>query len=139
MKDKKPINRIPCLLCLLYLFIPNSFAENKSYHAEINQDGVQVIKITAGNYFFKPKHIVVKLNIPVELQINKESGLVPHDITMDESTAGMKFSETLNTEVNTILFTPTRAGRFSFYCDGQLLFFQSHRDKGMEGTILVVE
>jgi hypothetical protein len=34
-----------------------------------------------------------------------------------------------------IRFTPTQRGLFTFYCDKKLLFFKSHRDKGMEGLL----
>jgi hypothetical protein len=32
-----------------------------------------------------------------------------------------------------VRFTRTQRGLFKFYCDKKLLFFKSHRDKGMEG------
>jgi len=36
-----------------------------------------------------------------------------------------------------VRFTPTKAGVFAFYCDKKLLFFKSHREKGMEGVLKV--
>jgi hypothetical protein len=33
----------------------------------------------------------------------------------------------------------TREGIYPFYCSRKLLFFESHREKGMEGTLEVVE
>ena len=33
----------------------------------------------AGSYFFKPNHIIVKANVPVELTADRESGITPHD------------------------------------------------------------
>jgi plastocyanin len=39
----------------------------------------------------------------------------------------------------TVRFTPTHPGTFVFYCDKKLLFFKSHREKGMEGRLEVRE
>jgi plastocyanin len=38
-----------------------------------------------------------------------------------------------------IKFTPKKAGSYPFYCSKKLLFFESHKDKGMKGTLEVVE
>jgi plastocyanin len=38
-----------------------------------------------------------------------------------------------------IKFTPTKVGLYPVYCDKKLLFFKSHRERGMEGVIEVVE
>ena len=34
-----------------------------------------------------------------------------------------------------VRFTPTQRGLFTFYCDKKLIFFKSHREKGMEGLL----
>lgn len=36
-------------------------------------------------------------------------------------------------------FTTTKPGKYPFYCDKKLLFMDSHREKGMEGILEVVE
>jgi len=33
---------------------------------------------------------------------------------------------------------PLSAGRYTFFCANKLMFMKSHREKGMEGTLLVV-
>jgi plastocyanin len=38
-----------------------------------------------------------------------------------------------------IKFTPTKIGKYAMYCDKKLLWFKSHRERGMEGVIEVVE
>ncbi len=138
--NKKYYKRlILCLISTSFMTIPVSYSEETVYKANINQDGVQVIEITGGGYFFKPEYIIVKANIPVELIVKKESGYTPHDITMNAIDAGIEFEESLDTEPKTIKFTPTVKGKFPFYCNGQLLFFESHREKEMEGIIEVIE
>jgi plastocyanin domain-containing protein len=104
----------------------------------IDKDGVQRVEIVGGSYFFKPNHIVVKVNVPVELQIRKESGLTPHDIAANSPEAGIVFKEELSTTPKVIKFTPTKTGSYPFYCDKKLLFFESHRERGMKGVIEVV-
>jgi plastocyanin len=47
--------------------------------------------------------------------------------------------EQISTEPKIIKFTPTKTGKFPFYCDKKLLFFKSHRERGMEGIIEVTE
>jgi len=79
------------------------------------------------------------VNIPVELKVRKEPGIIPHNIVMKSPEAGMDFKVSLDTDPKIIRFTPTKVGIFPFYCDKKLLFFESHRDKGMEGVIEVVQ
>ncbi len=109
------------------------------YKATIDGDGVQRVEILGGGYFFKPDYIIVKVNVPVELKVRKESGIVPHNIVLHAPEAGIEFEESLSEEPKVVRFTPTKAGKYSFYCGKKLLFFASHREKGMEGTLEVIE
>jgi len=136
------------LLMLAALLMPLSFhaladaetAEDvERTYAAIGDDGVQRAVITGGDYYFKPKWIVLKLNVPAELTAEKEPGFVPHNILMDSPEAGMAFDVDLKKEGKAITFTPTKKGTYLFYCTRKLLFFKSHREKGMEGVIEVVE
>jgi len=113
--------------------------EEKVYRAVVDNDGVQRVEVAAGSYFFNPNHIIVRLNLPVELLVRRESGMVPHDIVMTSPEAGMDFKESLETKPKGIRFTPTSIGRYPFYCDKKLLFFKSHRKEGMAGVVEVVE
>jgi plastocyanin domain-containing protein len=113
--------------------------EEKTFTAVTSKDGVQHVDIVGGSYFFDPNHIIVRVNVPVELKVRKDPGITPHDIVMKSPEAGMEFKESLDTDPKTIRFTPTEAGTYPFYCDKKLLFFESHRDKGMKGVIEVVQ
>jgi plastocyanin domain-containing protein len=79
------------------------------------------------------------VNVPVEMRISKEAGVVPHNIVINAPDAGIDFNETLGKEPKVIKFTPKKVGKYLFSCDKKLLFFKSHKDKGMEGVIEVVE
>ena len=126
------------IAAVLIAFCSALSAEETKTTATIDKDGVQKLDIIGGSYFFKPNHIVVKVNIPVELKVSKESGLIPHDIVADSPEAGIKFQEELSETPKTIKFTPTKVGTYPFYCSKKVFFFKSHREKGMEGVIEVV-
>lgn len=108
------------------------------YQATTGPDGVQHVEIKGGSYFFKPDHVVVKVNVPVELTVSIEKGLIPHTLVIDAPGAGVSVDEKLSSEPKSIRFTPTAAGKFPFYCKNKFLFFKSHREKGMEGVLEVV-
>lgn len=112
-------------------------AEKKEFVAPIGSDGIQRVEILGGSYFFDPNFIVVKVNVPVKMTFRKESGMTPHNIVLSAPEAGININMELTTEPQTVRFTPTRTGVFTFYCSKKLLFFDSHQDKGMVGTLEV--
>jgi len=114
-------------------------AERQEFVASVDKDGIQRVEMVGGSYFFRPNYVILKVNVPVELKISKEAGLIPHDIVIHAPEAGMEIKAELSTEPQIIKFTPTKTGKYPFYCDKKLLFFESHREKGMEGTIEVRE
>ncbi|HVS26696.1 MAG TPA: quinol oxidase [Burkholderiales bacterium] len=107
--------------------------------ATVDKDGVQHVRILGGSYFFKPNRIVVKKNVPVELSVSLEPGIVPHSIVTKSPKAGIAFDESLSSSPKIITFTATAAGEYAFYCKNKLPFLPSHREKGMHGVIEVVE
>jgi heme/copper-type cytochrome/quinol oxidase subunit 2 len=106
--------------------------------ARIDDDGVQRVRIVGGEYFFAPQRMIVKANVPVELILTKEAGVVPHSFMINAPEAGVSVDEELGNEAKKVWFTPTAVGIYPYYCGHRLLFFKSHRDKGMEGTLEVV-
>ena len=130
---------IICLLAGGIAFAQDAGEERKIFKASVDEDGIQRITVLGGGYFFKPHYIIVKVNIPVELTVKKESGIVPHNIVIHEPDADLDFRESLSTKEKTIQFTPKKIGKYFFYCDKRLLFFKNHREKGMEGVLEVIE
>lgn len=112
--------------------------EAEAYAAKLDADGVQRVRLIGGEYFFKPARIVVKVNVPVELLASKEAGIVPHNLVIRAPEAGIAVEEELGTEPKKIRFTATAPGKYPFYCSNRLLFFASHRERGMEGVLEVV-
>ncbi len=126
------------LACLAFLYA-GAYAGEQVFQARVGLDGVQRVEIVGGSYFFNPNHIIVKVGAPVELTISKESGVTPHNIVLHAPEAGMDFEESLGSTPAIIRFTPSKVGRYPFYCSKKLPFSKSHREKGMEGVIEVVE
>jgi plastocyanin len=125
------------MLLMLFTGSANAAAEKKEFMAKIDPDGVQRVEVLAGSYFFNPNYVVVKVNVPVEMKITLESGMIPHDIVLKASEAGMDLTLELGSTPQVMRFTPTKTGQFTFYCSKKLLFFESHKDKGMSGTLEV--
>lgn len=119
--------------------LSEAMGQKNTYKATVDSDGIQKVEVTAGEYFFNPDRIIVKVNVPVEISIRKEPGIVPHHFVLKAPEAGMDILESLSSDPKTIRFTPTRAGEYQFYCDKKLIFSRSHREKGMEGTLEVTE
>ena len=113
--------------------------KTEAYLATVDKDGVQHVRIIGGSYFFKPYRIIVKKNIPVELSVSKEPGMAPHSMVANAPEAGIVFDESLSSNPKIITFTAQVTGEYVFYCKNKLLFFQSHREKGMQGIFEVVE
>lgn len=131
------------VMALVLIFVSLSYAaeirQKKVFTATVNEEGVQVVELVGGEYYFDPDYIIVKANVPVEFRVKKAGGIVPHDIVIDASEADVKIKEDLGKEQKKLRFTLKRAGKYQFYCTKKLLFFKSHKERGMEGIIEAVE
>ncbi len=135
----RPARCFSAFFLIVFLAMPalSGAAETGPVTAEIGADGVQRVDVLAGSYFFNPNRIILKVNVPAEIRIKKDSGMVPHDITMQDPEAGMEFQVGLSSAPKTISFIPKETGTYPFYCSKKFLG-ESHREKGMQGTIEVV-
>ena len=119
-----------CALCLtLTLGITSTFAAEP-----------RPIDVVLGSYYIKPDKIIIKVGQPVTLNLVNEASVVPHDLVIQAPDAGIDFAmDVAAGKKASVTFTPTQVGRYEMRCDKKLLFFKSHRDKGMHGTLEVVE
>jgi plastocyanin domain-containing protein len=113
--------------------------EVKKVVATVDADGVQRVKILGGGYFYDPNYVVVKVNVPVELSLTKESGMTPHDFVIKAPEAGIEVNVSLDVKPQLIKFTPTKTGKYPIICTKKMVFMKSHKDKGMEGMLEVTE
>jgi len=102
----------------------------------VDNDGVQRVTIVVDSYSYTPSHLQVEVGKPVELILNSVTIITPHNFVLKEPAAGLMIEEDISAGKGTIVrFTPTQRGLFTFYCDKKLIFFKSHREKGMKGLL----
>ncbi|HXN06241.1 MAG TPA: cupredoxin domain-containing protein [Nitrospiria bacterium] len=132
------------ILCIGFLLL-TSFISQDSFAEELlvlqtSPDGVQRAEIIAGSYSYIPDHLIIKLNVPVELTIRSKTWIVPHTIVLRDPDAGLEIHQDIPAGKSAVVrFIPTRLGKFKYYCDKKLLFFKSHEDRGMTGILEVTE
>lgn len=56
---------------------------NAPVRVPVDADGVQRVTIVGGSYFFRPNHVIVRANLPVELTVSAGPGVVPHSFEID--------------------------------------------------------
>jgi plastocyanin len=103
----------------------------------VGEDGVQRGTMTLDD-FYHPSHLIVRAGKPVELVLQSLTTITPHNFHLHDHDAGLNVEEEVGAgKTVTVKFTPTKPGTYTFFCDKQLLFFKSHREKGMEGRLEV--
>lgn len=113
--------------------------QEKRFVAPVDADGVQRAEMVGGEFFFNPNYIVVKVNKPVELKVKKTAGYILHNLIVKAPEAGIDFTIDLKSDSQAVRFTPIKTGKYPIYCDKKMFWFKSHREKGMEGLIEVVQ
>jgi len=118
----------------MVLCIPMSLsAEDKA-----GDKSVQQYTLLMGHYIFKPERIIVVSGKPVELSLVNNDRITPHNFTLKEPGAGIDLDIKIGGgKTKTVHFTPIKNGEYIFYCNKKLPFMKSHRDRGMEGTLVV--
>ena len=98
----------------------------------------QQITVHLGDYRFHPDTIEVAAGRPIELTLINDDKITPHNFTLKESAAGLDLSANVSAgESTTLRFTPQTAGTYPLYCNKKLPFLKSHRERGMEGKLVV--
>lgn len=119
----------------------NAAEESRSSQPTIvtfGEDGVQRVTIVLDSYSYSPDHIVVQAGKPVELILTSITTIIPHNFVLKDGASELSVERDVSAgKTLTVQFAPTQRGVFAFYCDKKLLFFASHREKGMEGKLEV--
>lgn len=107
--------------------------------AYVYEDGVQRMDVIVDSFFYDPAHLVLRAGIPAEIRFRSVSTR-SHDFVLSHPEAGLDVSLEIpgGTDV-TAEFTPELPGKYSFHCSKRFLFFKSHRDRGMNGILEVIE
>ena len=133
------LNIVITLLFVMGMALAEDKPAEKRFVATIDKDGYQRMEMTAGEYYFDPAVVVVKVNVPVELSIKKVGGITPHNFVVKAPEADLDFSLDLSSEAKRVSFMATKVGSYPFECSNQFLFFKSHKERGMHGVLEVVE
>jgi len=119
------------------------WGQSEMGHAQdlLAQGGVSTareIVLDMESYVFTPSEVTVAFGEPLRLILRNQSFLVPHNFLLDDPHGVRVLEADISSgESQTHLLTLTEAGVYLFYCQKQLLFFPTHREKGMEGRFIV--
>lgn len=102
-------------------------------------DAVRVIAVGMGDYRFQPDAIELHAGEAVRLQLTNIDGMTPHNFTLQDAAGELDLAIDVGAgETKVIELTAPVSGTYTFYCDKKLPFMKSHRDRGMEGALVVV-
>ncbi|MGM0593485.1 MAG: cupredoxin domain-containing protein [Pseudomonadota bacterium] len=122
------------VLVAAVLFTAAPLSSPTAYAAE----PVRTVSITMGDYAYMPETIRVHAGETITLNFTNNDSITPHNFILKHKDYGLDVElDVAAGEDESVTITPTTPGRYSYYCDKQLLFFKSHRERGMEGTLLV--
>ncbi len=127
-----------CVLLGFFSGVSLGDADEEVLVLQPDADGIQRAFIVLDSYAFTPPHISVQAGLPIELQLENQSFLTPHNFVMDHPDSDLQHDVSVDAgDSVTIRFSVQTPGTYTFYCDKQLLFFPSHREEGMEGRLEV--
>jgi len=128
--------RLVSILLLLFGFAAAGCSSGlnrpiSSVTAEPDTAGVQHVDVDLHSYYFHPNRIVVHAGHPVELVVHNRSILVPHNLTIVDSTLAVNVDK-WGPGSSRVRFTPQTPGEYEFFCH-----VHGHAKKGMKGTLVV--
>ena len=127
-----------CVLLGFFSGVSLGDADEEVLVLQPDADGIQRAFIVLDSYAFTPPHISVQAGLPIELQLENQSFLTPHNFVIDYPDVALQHDVSVDAgDSVTIRFLVQTPGTYTFYCDKQLLFFPSHREEGMEGRLEV--
>lgn len=98
----------------------------------------RIIPVKMGDYRFKPDTIKIQAGETIQLELTNTDSLTPHNFTLKAEAAGLNVDTDVSAgKTEVVDITPLAPGSYKFYCNKKLIFMKSHRDRGMEGTLVV--
>lgn len=134
---RKSLNGL-ILFSLFFLAAVGSGESAEPMEVKPSEDGVQRAEIVVDSYTYKPDHLVVVAGKPVEFTLKSITIIVPHNFVIKAPEMGVEINQQVPAgKTVKVQFTPIKEGKTEIYCDKKLLFFKSHKEKGMVGTLEV--
>ena len=122
-------------LLALAIFISSSVT-NRLYAEAVY---TKVIEVTLGDYRYMPSSIQLIVNQPVVLHLINVDSFTPHNFTLQDASDGLDVNIDIPAgESVKVNLMPLVVGSHTFYCKNKFLFSDSHREKGMQGTLTVI-
>lgn len=98
----------------------------------------RLVRVSLGDYRYMPENISLRAGQPVVLQLVNTDLITPHNFTLQDDQYGLDVDVDIPAgDTVEVPLLPLWPGQFTFYCNRKLLFMDSHRQKGMEGHLLV--
>ena len=118
--------------------VPKEVKTEKVTTVRADDQGIQRATIIMDSYSYSPSALSVQAGKPVELTLRNAATFIPHTFHLADPASGLHVhAEASAGESQTVRFTPTQRGTFTFYCEKKFLFFKSHRERGQEGRLEV--
>lgn len=103
------------------------------------QGDIEVIEVRLGDYRFIPQEIQLIDDQAVILRLVNTDSITPHNFTMKAANSAADINVDVPGVVSIdVQLEPPPAGHYTFLCANKFMFMKSHREKGMEGTLVVV-
>ncbi len=103
-----------------------------------SDSGAERITVTLGDYRFTPNQLTVNSGQPLVLELHNTDSITPHNFTLRDRHGGLDVDVDVPAGgQREVELTPQVPGSYTFYCSKKLLFMKSHRERGMEGTLVV--
>ncbi len=132
----RPLKTATRLTLLFSLFLTGLLSANW-LHAEPHY--TKVVEVTLGDYRYMPNNIQLIVDQPVVLHLVNVDSFTPHNFTLKDASDGLDVDIDIPAgEYIDVYLMPLVAGSHTFYCKNKLWLMDSHREKGMEGTLTVI-
>ncbi len=96
------------------------------------------IAVKMGDYRFSPDIIAVNAGETVQLELTNTDTLTPHNFTLQAQEAGLAVDVDVSAGKSRVVdIVPLVPGSYTFFCNKKLPFSKSHRDRGMQGSLVV--
>lgn len=99
----------------------------------------KIIEVKLGDYRYMPENIQLVVGQPVILHLVNTDSFTPHNFTLEDASDGLDVNVDIPAgESVDVQLMPLWQGSHTFYCTNKLWLMDSHREKGMEGTLTVI-
>lgn len=98
----------------------------------------RTVSVELGGYRYAPDRITMAAGETLRLELVNTDKLTPHNFTLKDAGAGLDLDVDVKAgKSETVSIAPSVPGSYVFYCSKKLPLMKSHRERGMEGMLVV--